>query len=250
MANETILKVEGLTKHFGGLRAVDGVDFNVQKGEISSIIGPNGAGKTTFFNLLTGHLPPDSGRVIFRGEDITKRPPHEICKRGIGRSFQRINIFPMLPVFVNIQVAVLSQQGKSLNLFFPAKNMAKMETTEILASVGLDSQARHIAGSLSHGDQKRLELAIALANNPELLLLDEPTTGMSPQETASTIALIEQVSRQRGLTLLFTEHDMDVVFSISQRITVMHQGKIIAAGTPQEVRENEEVQRVYLGETS
>tara|TARA_B100000315_G_scaffold245382_1_gene271175 strand:- start:412 stop:1170 length:759 start_codon:yes stop_codon:yes gene_type:complete len=249
VADETILKVEGLKKHFGGVRAVDGVDFSLRKGEISSIIGPNGAGKTSFFNLLTGHIPPDSGTVIFKGKPITKLPPHQICKRGIGRSFQRINIFSKLSVFVNVQVAVLSQQGKSLNLFSPARNLARRETLQVLESVGLHELAGHTAGSLSHGDQKRVELAIALANNPELLLLDEPTAGMAPQETASTIALIEQVTRERGLTLLFTEHDMDVVFSISQRITVMHQGRIITSGTPQEVRGNESVQRVYLGET-
>tara|TARA_Y100000031_G_scaffold50530_1_gene57934 strand:+ start:281 stop:1039 length:759 start_codon:yes stop_codon:yes gene_type:complete len=246
---EIILKAEGLKKHFGGVRAVDGVDFSLQKGEISSIIGPNGAGKTSLFNLLTGHVPPDSGTVIFKEETITKLSPHQICKRGIGRSFQRINIFSSLPVFVNVQVAVLSQQGKSLNLFSPARNLVRRETLQILESAGLEELAGHTAGSLSHGDQKRVELAIALANNPDLLLLDEPTAGMSPQETASSIELIERVTRERGLTLLFTEHDMDMVFSISQTVTVMHQGRIIASGTPREVRSNENVQRVYLGET-
>ncbi|MDP6526197.1 MAG: ABC transporter ATP-binding protein [Kiritimatiellia bacterium] len=246
---EIILKAEGLKKHFGGVRAVDGVDFSLRKGEISSIIGPNGAGKTSLFNLLTGHVPPDSGTVIFKEETITKLSPHQICKRGIGRSFQRINIFSSLPVFVNVQVAVLSQQGKSLNLFSPARNLVRRETLQILESAGLEELAGHTAGSLSHGDQKRVELAIALANNPDLLLLDEPTAGMSPQETASSIELIERVTRERGLTLLFTEHDMDMVFSISQTVTVMHQGRIIASGTPREVRSNENVQRVYLGET-
>ena len=248
-ASEFILEVEGLKKHFGGVRAVDGMDFSLRKGGISSIIGPNGAGKTSLFNLLTGHVPPDSGTVIFKEETITKLSPHQICKRGIGRSFQRINIFSSLPVFVNVQVAVLSQQGKSLNLFSPARNLVRRETLQILESAGLEELAGHTAGSLSHGDQKRVELAIALANNPDLLLLDEPTAGMSPQETASSIELIERVTRERGLTLLFTEHDMDMVFSISQTVTVMHQGRIIASGTPREVRSNENVQRVYLGET-
>ncbi len=248
-AGETILKTEGLKKHFGGVRAVDGVDFSLREGEIGSIIGPNGAGKTSFFNLLTGHVPPDSGTVFFKGEPITKLSPHQICKRGIGRSFQRINIFSSLTVFANVQVAVLSQQGKSLNLFSPARNLVRRETLQILESVGLNELAGHTAASLSHGDQKRVELAIALANNPDLLLLDEPTAGMSPQETASSIDLIERVTRERGLTLLFTEHDMDMVFSISQTVTVMHQGRIIASGTPQGVRGNENVQRVYLGET-
>ena len=249
VADETILKVEGLKKHFGGVRAVDGVDFSLRKGGISSIIGPNGAGKTSLFNLLTGHLPPDEGTVIFKGEPITRLSPHQICRRGIGRSFQRINIFSRLPVFVNVQVAVLSQQGKSLDLFSPARNLARPETLQILESVGLHELAGHTAGSLSHGDQKRVELAIALANNPDLLLLDEPTAGMSPQETASSIDLIERVTRERGLTLLFTEHDMDMVFSVSQTVTVMHQGRIIASGTPEEVKANENAQRVYLGET-
>ncbi len=247
MENETVLSVRGLKKHFGGVRAIDGVDFTLRKGDICSIIGPNGAGKTSFFNLLTGHLSPDSGSVVFKGEPITRMPPHKICKRGIGRSFQMINIFSSLPVFVNVQVAVLSQQGRTLNLFSPASNMVREETLEILASVGLQDHSEHVAGSLSHGDQKRVELAITLANRPDLLLLDEPTAGMSPRESAETIALIERVTRQRGLTLLFTEHDMDVVFSISQRVTVMHQGKIVASGTPEEVRANEEVRRIYLG---
>ncbi|MEE9284717.1 MAG: ABC transporter ATP-binding protein [Dehalococcoidia bacterium] len=247
MANETILRVEGLRKAFGGLRAVDGVDLAVQRGELHAIIGPNGAGKTTFFNLLTGHLQPDGGRVLFKGQDITRLPPHECCRRGMARSFQRTNIFPRLTVFENVQVAVLASQGKSLNLFAPAKGMARDETMGILGDVGLAALAPHPSSVLSHGDQKRLELAIALGNDPELLLLDEPTTGMSPQETAETIKLIESVCRERGITLLFTEHDMNVVFSIAEVVTVFHQGRVIAAGKPEEVRADPEAQRVYLG---
>ena len=248
MANQPILRVEGLRKSFGGLRAVDGVDLSVETGQIHAIIGPNGSGKTTFFNLITGHLTPDAGRVWFDGREITRLPSHECCRRGMARSFQRTNIFPRLTVFENVQVSVLASQGKCLNMFGPAKNMARDESMAILESVGLSTMESLPSSVLSHGDQKRLELAIALGNQPKLLLLDEPTSGMSPQETADTIKLIESVCRSQGLTLLFTEHDMNVVFSIAERLTVLHQGRVIASGTPQEVRADPEAQRVYLGE--
>jgi branched-chain amino acid transport system ATP-binding protein len=168
----------------------------------------------------------------------------------MGRSFQRTNIFPRLSVFDNIQVAVLAHRKKTLNFFTPSKKLVQDETYALLAQVGLADEARSISGMLSYGFQKQLELGIALASEPELLLLDEPTAGMSPQETANAIALIAKIVRERGLTLLFTEHDMDVVFSIAEKITVLHQGQVLAEGTPAEVRSNPEVQRVYLGETA
>lgn len=250
MGAEIILEAKGLTKSFGGVKATDKVNLAVQRGHVHAIIGPNGAGKTTLFNLITGYIRPDSGRVIFKGEDITKLAPWQICRKGIARSFQRVNIYPRLSVLENVRVAVLSQRRKCLSFFSPAKRMFGDQVLEILDSVGLSEQAAMSAGSLAHGDQKRLELAIALGNEPELLLLDEPTAGMSPEETRDTVELIEALAGERGLTVLFTEHDMAVVFSISKRITVMHQGAIIADGEPEEVRRNKAVQKIYLGEAA
>lgn len=245
---EMILTVKNVKKSFDGFVAVNGVSLSVQKGEICSIIGPNGAGKTTLFNLITRHLPADSGEVTFKGINISNMPPHKICRLGIGRSFQRTNIFPRLTVFQNIQAALLAHRGMSLNFFKTADALFRQETEEILERVGLRDFREIVSGSLSYGYQKQLELGIALASNPELLLLDEPTAGMSAQETRQTIALIEKISREKGLTLLFTEHDMEVVFSIAERILVLHQGKLIAEGTPEEIKLNKEVQKVYLGE--
>lgn len=242
-----MLQVEAVDKSFGDFMAVCHADLSVGKGELVAVIGPNGAGKTTLFNLIAGQLWPDRGKIIFRGEDISGLPAYKICKRGIARSFQIVNIFPRLTVFGNVQVAVLSQQRKSSTLFSPAQNLATEETGGILESVGLSDKATSVAGSLSHGDQKILEIAIALGNEPELLILDEPTAGMSPEETAATLEFIKNLASSRGLTILFCEHDMDVVFSIAQSIMVMHQGRTLIQGKPEEVRENEEVQKAYLG---
>lgn len=244
------MRVERVAKSFNGFKAVDGANLTVEKGQVVAVIGPNGAGKTTLFNLITGHLRPDAGRITFKGEEIAGLPAHRICHKGIARSFQLINIFPRLTVFQNVQVSVLARAGKSGDLFRPVKKMATEETMAILEQVGLAAQANRVSGSLSYGDQKVLEIAIALGNRPELLLLDEPTAGMSPEETAATIALVYHLARSQGLTILFTEHDLDVVFSIAQKIMVMHQGRSIAEGKPDEVRANEEVQRAYLGETA
>jgi branched-chain amino acid transport system ATP-binding protein len=243
-----ILKVDELTKSFGGLMAVAHISFSIQEGERSALIGPNGAGKTTLFNLLTGQLRPDGGRVYFQGEEVTGLPPHQICRKGISRSFQRVNIFPMLSVFENVQVAVLAAQRKTRKLFSAARKMAREETQMILESIDLGGEGAVISGTLSHGNQKRLELGIALAGNPRLLLLDEPTQGMSPEETTRAMALIDRVTRKRGITLLFIEHDIGAVFAIADMIRVLHMGSIIAEGEPQEIRENDEVQRIYLGE--
>lgn len=243
-----LLRVEQATMSFDGFIAVKDVNLTVEQGQMASIIGPNGAGKSTLFNLITGHLRPTRGRVFFHDREITGLPPHTICQLGMGRSFQRTNIFPRLSVFDNVQIAVLSHVKKTLNMFTPARKLVQRETFAILEDVGLADQAQSISGTLSYGFQKQLELGIALSSDPKILLLDEPTAGMSPQETASTIALIEKISRERGLTLLFTEHDMDVVFSIAEKITVLHQGEVLAEGKPDEVRKNPEVQRVYLGE--
>jgi len=245
-----LLRVEKVTKAFDGFVAVQDVDLSVTQGQMACIIGPNGAGKSTIFNLITGHLQPTRGKIFFHDRDITGLPPYTICQLGMGRSFQRTNIFPRLSVFDNVQVAVLAHRKKTRNFFTPSKKLVQDETYALLAQVGLAEEALSISGMLSYGFQKQLELGIALASEPELLLLDEPTAGMSPQETANAIALIAKIVRERGLTLLFTEHDMDVVFSIAEKITVLHQGQVLAEGTPTEVRSNPEVQRVYLGETA
>jgi len=242
-----MLQVEAVDKSFEDFMAVNGANLTVGKGEIVAVIGPNGAGKTTLFNLITGALKRDRGKIIFRGEDISELPPYEICKKGISRSYQIVNIFPRLTLFKNVQVAVLSQQRKSRKLFQPAKNMVVSETMDILQSVGLLDKAHGVAGALSHGDQKILEIAIALGNEPELLILDEPTAGMSPEETSATMELIKRLAQMRGLTILFCEHDMDIVFSIAESIMVMHQGRTLIQGRPEEVRKNSFVQEAYLG---
>lgn len=242
-----MLKVEAVDKYFDGFKAVDGADLTLEKGELVAVIGPNGAGKTTLFNLITGQLKPDRGKIIFKGEDIAGLPPYQICKRGIGRSFQVANVFPRLTVFENVQVAVLSQQGKSTNLFSSAGKLAIKETNNILDSIGVSHLSHRIGGSLSHGEQKLLELAVALGNAPELLVLDEPTAGLSPEETLRKMELIKGLSSSQGLAFLFCEHDIDVVFSIAQKIMVMHQGRTLIQGEPDEVRNNKEVQDAYLG---
>jgi branched-chain amino acid transport system ATP-binding protein len=243
-----VLDVRGVRKAFDGFQAVAGVSLSVRQGQIAAIIGPNGAGKTTFFNLITGHLRPDGGAVLLNGRDITGLRPHDICRLGMGRSFQRTNIFPKLTVFENVQAAFISHRRRGLSLFSRVDGLYREDTDALLASLGLLDKAGEVSGFLSHGNQKQLELGIALALEPEILLLDEPTAGMSATETHEAIALIERMARERHLTLLFTEHDMAVVFSIAHRITVLHQGKVIADGAPEDVRRDPEVRRVYLGE--
>lgn len=245
-----MLKVEDAVKSFNGFKAVNGARLSVERGQIVAVIGPNGAGKTTLFNLITGHLRPDSGKIMFKGEDISGLPAHRICRKGIARSFQLVNIFPHLTVFENVRISIMAREGMIYQLFRPARKVAVEKTLEVLEKVGLHEHADHVSGSLSYGDQKVLEIAIALGNMPELLLLDEPTAGMSPEETAGIISLIEHLAVADRLTVLFTEHDMDVVFRIAQKIMVMHEGRTIAEGKPEDVRLNKEVQRAYLGETA
>ncbi len=242
-----MLRVESLHKSFGDFKAVNSVNLSVEKGQLVAVIGPNGAGKTTLFNLITGQLRPDGGKILFKDENISKLPPHEICGKGIAQSFQIANIFPRLSVFRNVQVSVLSQQKKSRKLFQPASQIAVKQTNRILDSVGLLEKKLDIAGSLSHGDKRTLEIAIALGNEPDLLILDEPTAGMSPEETTATMALIKRLADERGLTILFCEHDMSVVFSVAQSIMVMQQGSTIIQSAPEAVRQNSEVQKAYLG---
>ncbi|HKK30116.1 MAG TPA: ABC transporter ATP-binding protein [Alphaproteobacteria bacterium] len=244
-----ILETRGLTKDFDGFVATNRVSFLLEERERHAIIGPNGAGKTTFFNLITGHLKPSAGQVLFEGRDITGMAPHRVVRLGLARSFQRINIYPRMTVFENVQVALIARDHNHFKMFSLGEPHNRDETGDLLHLVGLDAEAPEIAGELSYGKQKQLELAIAVAENPRVLLLDEPTAGMSPQETDEAIALVDRITRERGLTLLFTEHDMGVVFGVSDRISVLHHGEIIASGMPDEVRNDPEVRRVYLGES-
>jgi branched-chain amino acid transport system ATP-binding protein len=243
-----MLRIEDLHKSFDDFKAVNAAHLAVEKGQLVAVIGPNGAGKTTLFNLITGQLQPDKGRILFNDENISKLPPHVICRKGVARSFQIANVFPRLSVFRNVQVSVLSQQKLSNKLFHPAAQLAVEETKQILESVGLFDKKLDVAGSLSHGDKRILEIAIALGNQPELLILDEPTAGMSPEETTTTMALIKRLAEEQGLTILFCEHDMEVVFGTAQSIMVMQQGRTIVQGDPQSVRQNAEVQQAYLGD--
>ena len=243
-----ILQVDGLTKIFGALRAVNNVSFGMDQGDLVALIGPNGAGKSTLFNVITGFLSPEAGKVIFNGEDITKLPPHRITHKRIGVAFQLTNIFPGLTVFQNIQVALFASRGKTKNMYSLAPKMMKEETGEILEAVGLSEMAHTLADSMPQPDKKRLELGIALAGKPELLLLDEPTSGQSAEETFYTMELVKKINEEQGLTILFNEHKMPVVFGIARRIIVMHHGSVIADAEPESVREKKEVQKAYLGE--
>jgi branched-chain amino acid transport system ATP-binding protein len=242
-----MLEVRSLSKSFSGFKAVNQARLDVKKGEIVAVIGPNGAGKTTLFSLITGILKPDEGQVVFKGEDITGLPAYKTCRKGITRSFQVVNVFSRLTVFENVRIAVLAQQQKTFNLFTPSRNLVNKETTDILESVGLIGKREGVCGALSHGDRKVLEIAIALGGKPELLILDEPTAGMSPEETTRCIDLINQLSKSLGLTILFCEHDMELVFAIAHRIMVMVRGATIIQGLPDEVRCNQQVQDAYLG---
>ncbi|HEY8251488.1 MAG TPA: ABC transporter ATP-binding protein [Burkholderiales bacterium] len=242
-----ILQVQGLAKRFGGLRALDGVDLAVEAGEFRAIIGPNGAGKSTFFNALTGLLRPDDGRVSFEGRDVTGSAPHLLARMGIGRTFQITSIFRDLTAQENVQVSLLAHARRAWSVWPKAAALHAARAKELLALVGLANAFERQAGTLSHGDQKRLELAIALAGEPRLLLLDEPTAGMAAQERIESITLVHRLARELGLSCVFTEHDMAVVFAVATRITVMHQGRVLAEGSPAEVRAHPEVQQVYLG---
>jgi branched-chain amino acid transport system ATP-binding protein len=248
--SRALLSVEGLSKRFGGFGAVQEVSFAVTPGEFSAFIGPNGAGKTTLFNLLTGHLPKSGGHVTFDGTDITSHSAHDIVRLGIGRAFQRANTFPALTVLENVHIAVLVHAGRHRHFVRKARDdeSGRAEAREILRAVHLERVADIVAGSLSHGDQKLLDIAIALASRPRILLLDEPTAGMHPERRRDTMALVRDLWRDRSMTVLFIEHDMDIVFEIAGLVRVLHQGRLIAEGSPAEISGNRLVVEAYLGE--
>jgi len=248
MALNYILKVEHLKKAFGGIMATNDVSLQMLPGDLSAIIGPNGAGKSTFFNLLTGYYRVDSGKILFKGRDITDWTSHKIARLGIARAFQVSNIYPGLTTYENVRQAILTRQKQTLNFFTPAARLAREEALKLLETTGLIQFKNIKSANLSQGDKKKLELAIALGCRPDLLFLDEPTAGMSGEETHETMELVKRLNQEMGLTILFTEHDMSVVFGYARQLTVLHQGTVIAEGAPEAVRKNEMAQKIYLGE--
>ncbi|MDR3469101.1 MAG: ABC transporter ATP-binding protein [Xanthobacteraceae bacterium] len=243
-----VLEVEGLTKSYGGVHAVRGVSFSVAQGEIVALIGPNGAGKTTCFNMLNGQIPPDAGRVRLLGEDTTDCPPRVVWRRGVGRTFQITATFSTMTVRENIQVALASHASRTFNLWRSMPDFARRDADALLGLVDMAGYADRPCGELAYGDLKRLELAVALANNPRLLLMDEPTAGMAPKERVALMRLVARIARERTIGVLFTEHDMDVVFEHAERVLVLNRGQLIAEGTPASVRRDPQVRAIYLGE--
>ncbi|MBA4223965.1 ABC transporter ATP-binding protein [Bosea sp. (in: a-proteobacteria)] len=242
-----VLEVRNLGKSFGGVRAVDDVSFSVEAGKLLALIGPNGAGKTTCFNMLNGQLPSDRGEVIFDGRKITGLKPREVWRLGVGRTFQITATFASMSVRENVQMALISHAGETWALFGRAKDRHVAEANALLSQVGMLDQAGRACGVLAYGDLKRVELAVAIANKPKLLLMDEPTAGMAPRERIALMALTAEIARERGIAVLFTEHDMDVVFAHSDAILVLDRGKLIAKGRAEEVRNDPAVRAVYLG---
>lgn len=244
-----LLELKNVSKTFGGLVALDGVSYGVRKGEILGIIGPNGAGKTTLFNVITGELKPTGGRVYLAGEDITGLPPDIICRKGMSRTFQLTFIFPEMTVFECVWIGVYSRFRRPWNLFFSRSDRlgtVAEKALNIIRTVGLEQKIHEIASNLSYGDQKVLEIAIALSTEPVIMLLDEPTQGVAPGEVDTIINLVERLSKEMSIVLI--EHDMDIVARLCHKVTVLSFGKTIAEGSCEAVSQNEEVQRVYLGE--
>ncbi len=244
----TLLTVTGLHKSFGGVVAARDVTFSLERGEMLAIIGPNGAGKSTVFNMVGGQLRPDRGRVLLDGLDITHVSPQTRFRRGVGRTFQVAQTFLSMSTAENVQMALISAGRQSSRLWTPARERHRDKAMELLAKVGMAEAADIPCSALAYGDVKRVELAVALAGEPKLLLMDEPTAGMAPRERAALMDLTADIAASRGIGVLFTEHDMDVVFSVADRIMVLHQGRVIAEGAPAAVRADALVQRVYLGE--
>jgi branched-chain amino acid transport system ATP-binding protein len=248
----TLLKIENVTKRFGDLVAVNGVSMNVEKGELRAVIGPNGAGKTTFFNTISGFLLPTSGRITFDGEDITKMLPAPRVWRGIARTFQITEVFPELTTWDNLRIAVEVASGHRASPFITRKDRQSVHdrVAELLDMSGLRKVSDRLVGELSHGDQRATEIMMALALNPRLLLLDEPTAGMGDQETYDITQLIRKLHRDKDLTIVLIEHDMRVVFHLADRIMVLAEGEMLAEGTPDEIARNERVQEAYLGKVA
>ncbi|HEY2979299.1 MAG TPA: ABC transporter ATP-binding protein [Burkholderiaceae bacterium] len=243
----SLLKVTNLDKHFGGLKAVDSVSFTLQAGELLALIGPNGAGKSTTFNMVNGQLKADGGSIEFDGHELIGRKPREIWKLGVGRTFQIAETFASLTVIENVQMALISADGKLFSMWKRAADHKRDEALQLLAQVGMQAQADRPCSELAYGDVKRVELAIAMANKPKLLLMDEPTAGMAPKERNELMALTKQLVIERGLAVLFTEHSMDVVFAYADRMIVLARGRLIAEGKPLEIRDHPKVQEVYFG---
>ena len=250
MTSDTILEAKNLSKNFGGLVAVDNVDIKIQRKTMHAIIGPNGAGKTTLFNLLSGVMPPTKGKVFYKGEDITTFPPHKRAHLGIGRSYQITNIFPNLTVLENIRLAAQAKGKDNFKLFSRANDFQQYVDTakDVIEIVGLSGREPFLARDLPHGDKRKLELGIMLACDPELLLFDEPTAGMSSEQVPELIEIIKNVVNSKSRTAILVEHRMDMVMSISDIVTVMNQGRILAEGSPHEIANNKQVQIAYLGD--
>ena len=242
-----ILELRGVDKSFGALEVLSGIDLDIEEGKITSVIGPNGAGKTTLFNVVSGRFPASAGTILYKKPDIARMRPHEITLAGLARSFQITNIYQKLTVGENVSLAVQTRNKKRMSLFTRFQEMGDVQerTMGILDRIGLRKWSDLPAGQLSHGDQRHLEIGMTLATGPELLLLDEPTSGMSPGEAAQTMDLIKDLSRD--FTIVLIEHNMDIVMNISDRIAVLNFGRKIAEGSPEEVADNPEVRRVYLG---
>jgi branched-chain amino acid transport system ATP-binding protein len=242
-----VLEVQGLSKAYGGVQAVQDVSFALEAGELLALIGPNGAGKTTCFNCLNGQIRPDAGSVRLAGQELVGLPPRRIWRLGVGRTFQITQTFGSMTVLENVQQALISHHGRARALWLRAGSLYREEAEALLARVGTLEQAERACAVLAYGDLKRVELAVALAHQPRLLLMDEPTAGMAPRERVALMALTRTIVRERDLAVLFTEHDMDVVFANADRIMVMSRGRLVADGTPAEVRADAMVQEIYLG---
>ncbi len=243
----SLLAVSGLSKAFGGVRAVEDVGFQLARGELVALIGPNGAGKSTMFNMLNGQLFPDAGSVVFGGKELVGRKPREIWRLGVGRTFQIAETFASLSVIENVQMALISDDRRLYRVWRRAAQHRRDDAYRLLELVGMSAQAERPCSVLAYGDVKRVELAIAMANDPKLLLMDEPTAGMGPAERNELMALTKRLVSERGVAVLFTEHSMDVVFAYADRILVLARGRVIAEGPPTEIREHPKVQEVYFG---
>ncbi|MFG1479244.1 ABC transporter ATP-binding protein [Xanthobacter sp. V4C-4] len=243
-----LLEVRGLVKSYAGVHAVRGVSFSLRAGEILALIGPNGAGKSTCFNMLNGQIRPNAGSITLAGEELVGLPPRAVWRRGVGRTFQITATFSSMTVRENVQVALLSHHRRLWSLFGHAGAAFRDEADALLALVGMAGEAERPCGELAYGDLKRLELAVALANAPRLLLMDEPTAGMAPKERVELMRLTAAIARKKEIGVLFTEHDMDVVFEHADAVMVLNRGELIARGAPQEVRRDPHVQAIYLGE--